>query len=142
MIATFFRGKTTEFLDSLGSQNGTNVEEDNKQIFNTLHKDKTLFLGFNPGFGSGYEALVESWAMDLVKLLDLRYPVFFTQANDFSDLKGETRVMEVLFESKIKMILAAEQNPFRAMTHYSDESVSAKSDHSVWCCANTHIYGW
>jgi len=48
----------------------------------------------------------------------LRYPVFFTQANDFSDLKGETRVLEVLFEKKIKMILPPDENPFRAMTHY------------------------
>ena len=72
--------------------------ESDDQIFKNLAKEKTLFIGFNPGFGSGYEALLESWACDLVKLLDLRYPVFFTQANDFSDLKGETMVFEVLFE--------------------------------------------
>ena len=86
---TFYRGKITEFMDSLGSESDIN---------GTLSKKETLFLGYNPGFGSGYEALLESWACDLVKLLELRYPVFFTTANDFSDLRGETAVFDVLFE--------------------------------------------
>jgi len=53
-------------------------ENSDEAIFKVLPKEKTLFLGFNPGFGSGYEALLESWACDLVKLLDLRYATFFT----------------------------------------------------------------
>ena len=66
---TFYRGKITEFIESIGSET---------DLANTFSKKETLFLGYNPGFGSGYEALLESWACDLVKLLDLRYPVFFT----------------------------------------------------------------
>jgi hypothetical protein len=74
----------------------------------------------------------------------LRYPVFFTQANDFSDLKGETRVFEVLFENKIKMILPPDENPFRAMTHYQGEEDKSilKNGNKIWCCANTHLYGF
>ena len=141
LFATFFRGKTTDFLNSLGNQTGKSTDDD--EIFNVLNKKETLFLGYNPGFGSGYEALLESWAGDLVKLLNLRYSVFFTQANDFSDLRGETRVFEVLFEGKVKYILPAEENPFRAMTHYqSNEKVSATEEQNVWCCANTHMYGF
>jgi hypothetical protein len=51
---------------------------DNEEIFKNLLKKETIFIGFNPGFGSGYEALMESWCADLVTLLDLRYPIFFT----------------------------------------------------------------
>lgn len=130
MSASFFRGKTTEFLDSFGITD--------TQVFESLKKDRTLFLGFNPGFGSGYEALLLSWACDLIKLLDLRYSVFFTQANDFSDLRGEQHVFKVLFEEKVKMILPPEENPFRAMTHYQGEGAGS----NVWCCANTHLYGF
>lgn len=78
-------------------------------------------MGFNPGFGSGYEPLMISWAQDIVQLLDLRYPIFFTQANDFSDLKGELKVFEVVFQQKVKFTLPPEDNPFRAMTHYQGE---------------------
>ena len=83
-----------------------------------MDKKETLFLGFNPGFGSGYEALMESWCCDIVTLLNLRYPVFFTQANDFSDLKGERAVLDEIFEGKVKDIMIPENNPFKAMTHY------------------------
>ena len=52
-------------------------------------------------------------------------------------------MFDVLFEQKIKMIMPPEENPFRAMTHYTGEddnkSVNSKN---VWCCANTHIYGF
>lgn len=136
---SFFRGKTTEFLESLGKSG------DDNEIFNVLEKNKTFFIGYNPGFGSGYEALVESWACDLVKLLELRFLTFFTQANDFSDLRGETRVFEVLFEKNVKYVLPPQENPFRAMTHYQGEDSQGVNGKNVWCCANTHLYafqGW
>ena len=115
LSAYFFRGKTSEYLETFMSDD---------EMYTTLAKKETLFIGFNPGFGSGYQALLESWAHDLVMLLNHRYPVFFTQANDFSDLKGETKVFETIFESKVKYIMAPEINPFRAMTHYQGEQGS------------------
>ena len=69
LSAKFFRGKTSEFLEDF---------KDDNEMLTVLNKKETLFIGFNPGFGSGYQALLESWAHDLVMLLNLRYPVFFT----------------------------------------------------------------
>ena len=42
------------------------------------------------------------------------------------------------------MILAPEDNPFRAMTHYEGEEDKSKlkNGNKVWCCANTHLYGF
>ena len=48
------KDSASEFLDSFGLTD--------EQILKNLDKTKTLFLGFNPGFGSGYEALLISWA--------------------------------------------------------------------------------
>lgn len=112
LTASFHRSKTSDFLLNIGD---SGADDD---IFKALDKTKTLFLGYNPGFGSGYDVLVESWSCDLIKLIDLRYPVFFTQANDFSDLRGEMKVFEVLFQNKVRMLMQPEENPFRAMTHY------------------------
>jgi hypothetical protein len=28
----------------------------------TFDKESTVFVGYNPGFGSGYDVLLESWA--------------------------------------------------------------------------------
>lgn len=98
-------------------------------------------IGFNPGFGSGYGKLVLSWALDLVFLLNLNYKIIFTQANDFSDLRGETRIFEKLFGDKAKFFLAAAENPFRAMTHYVDENKKTEKDGGVWCVSNHSYYG-
>ena len=59
----FYRGMTSDFLSSLGNQKGTN---DDQEIIKSLDNKKTIFLGFNPGFGSGYEPLIISWAQDIV----------------------------------------------------------------------------
>ena len=83
--------------------------------------------------------LIGKWCADLVNLLNLRYPIFFTQANDFSDLKGELKVFEIIFEGKVKFIMAPEDNPFRAMTHYQGEGDAGKD---VWFCANHSMYGF
>lgn len=69
LSAIFFRGKVSDFLEDFKSEN---------EMLVTLAKKETLFIGFNPGFGSGYQALMVSWAHDLVMLLNHRYPVFFT----------------------------------------------------------------
>ena len=104
--------------------------------------DSTLFIGFNPGFGSGYAKLLLSWALDLVFLINLGYKLVFTQANDFSDLRGETRVFDKLFDKKVNVFLPPSANPYRAMTTYVDENVkTANQEDGVWCSANTHLYG-
>jgi len=66
----------SEFLIDL------NIKENEDNV--NFPKDSTLFLGFNPGFGSGYDLLLTSWCLDLVMLLNLNYPFIFTQANDYS----------------------------------------------------------
>lgn len=91
------------------------------EIKERLPVENTLFIGFNPGFGSGYDKLLESWGLDLVMLINLDYHVFFTQANDFSDLRGEQRVFEKLFENKVNIVIEPIENPFKAVTIYIEE---------------------
>lgn len=109
-----------------------------------LPEENTLLIGFNPGFGSGYGKLLTSWARDLVMLLGLNYRLVFTQASDFSDLRGETEVWQKLFDNNANLIAKAQENPFRAATHYTEDE-SKKTDSGIWSCANTHFYayqGW
>ena len=35
-----------------------------------LELGDTLFIGYNPGFGSGYDLLLNSWSVDLVTLIN------------------------------------------------------------------------
>jgi hypothetical protein len=109
----FYRGTTSEFL----LNNWDNVARMKDQ----LPIDSTLFIGFNPGFGSGYSKLLMSWALDLVFLLNLNHRIVFTQANDFSDLRGETKVFEKLFNGKVRFFIEPQPNPMRAMTHYTED---------------------
>lgn len=88
--------------------------------------DDTLYIGFNPGFGSGYDKLLVSWSLDLVMLVNLNYRVFFSQANDFSDLRGETRVLEKLFDNKVNIVVPPVVNPFNAVTTYTEEGTVGK----------------
>jgi len=60
------------------------MEIGQEKLPSVLPKESSFFIGFNPGFGSGYDKLLESWAIDLVVLLSLGYPIVFTQANDYS----------------------------------------------------------
>ncbi len=62
-----------------------------------------------------------SWALDLVFLVNLNYKIVFTQANDFSDLRGEKAVFEHVFRDKVKYFIDSQENPFRAMTHYTED---------------------
>ena len=102
----------------------------------SLDFDNTFFIGYNPGFGSGYDLLLNSWSVDLVALINQNCPVIFTQANDYSDLRGEKRVLEVILEGKAKYINEPEANPFRAATHYHEEGKKEQS----WSCSSTHFY--
>ncbi len=70
-----------------------------------LPKENTIFIGYNPGFGSGYDLLLNSWCVDLVTLINANYPIVFTQANDYSDLRGEVRVLETIFDNKVNYLI-------------------------------------
>lgn len=71
LIGTFYRGTVANFLLDIGNE--------------ALPQDQTIFIGYNPGFGSGYDLLLHSWCVDLVTLINGNYPIIFTQANDYSD---------------------------------------------------------
>lgn len=103
--------------------------------------ENTLLIGFNPGFGSGYDKLLHSWARDIVMFLGLGYQLVFTQASDFSDLRGETAIWKHLFDDKAKVLIPSTDNKFRAATHYTDEGGNGGTE-GVWCCANTNFYGF
>jgi hypothetical protein len=60
-----------------------------EKIIEKLPKGQTIFLSYNPGYGSGYDLLLNLWTTDLIQLINLDYRIIFTQANDYSDLKGE-----------------------------------------------------
>lgn len=136
----FFRGFTHEFLESLVDKPTGDMASDNAQILTKLPVPETICIGYNPGFGSGYEPLLKSWCDDITLLANLGLIVIFTQANDFSDLKGEQRVMQVVFETKLKPIIQPTENPFKAVTRYTDRDPGPGK--SVWCCANVHCYGF
>jgi hypothetical protein len=124
LSGTFYRGPVSEFL-----------------LEQTLPAESTLFIGYNPGYGSGYDLLLNSWALDLAQLLNLGHPICFTQANDYSDQRGELKVLETLFEGKVKFLIEPHENPFRAVTYYHEEGKKETS----WSCSNTHLYviqGW
>jgi hypothetical protein len=61
---TFYKNSVADFIQSYGLGN--------------LPKDRTIFIGYNPGFGSGYDLLLTSWCLDLVTLLNAGYPIIFT----------------------------------------------------------------
>eukprot|EP00347_Sterkiella_histriomuscorum_P021824 403332639 len=113
----------------------------NERLEGYFHKGQiSEFLidqGYNPGFGSGYDLLLNSWCVDLISLVNLNLPVCFSQANDYSDLRGETRVFQVIFEGKVNYVFEPQENPFRAATHYHEEGKKETS----WSCSNTHFYG-
>jgi len=95
----------------------------------------TVVVGFNPGFGSGFLPLMTSWAGDLVTLLNLRLPVFFTCANDYGDLRGESLVLsEVLGPN---YLLPPRQNPLCAMTTLHPPG----GRETAWTRSSSFLYG-
>lgn len=73
--------------------------------------------------------------------MNTKCPIVFTQANDYSDQRGELRVFETIFQGKANFIIEAQENPFRAVTHYHEEGKKETS----WSCSSTHLYaiqGW
>ena len=111
--------------------------ESPEEIKQKLPLESTLFIGFNPGFGCGYELLLKSWCKDLCMLFNLGYKVVFTVANDYSDLRGETLVFKKVFKDRVKYFQEPMANPFRAVTHYTAEG----RKEGTWSCGQTHLYG-
>lgn len=70
LSAFFYKATVGEFLLD-------NYESDD-EIKQKLPLESTVFFGFNPGFGCGYELLLKSWCRDLVLLLNLGYKLVFT----------------------------------------------------------------
>lgn len=93
LSAFFYRATTGEFLLD-------NYESD-EEIKRKLPIENTLFIGFNPGFGCGYEELLRSWCKDLIMMFNLGYKIVFTCANDYSDLKGETLIFQHVFKARV-----------------------------------------
>ena len=97
LSATFFKTTVGDFLlDNFDSA---------VDIKMRLEPASTIFIGFNPGFGCGYEELLHSWLKDQIMLFNLGYPVVYTQANDYSDLWGETKVFEKVFQNRVNYFM-------------------------------------
>ena len=58
LSAFFYRATVAEFL--------LDNYESEEEMFQKLPKESTLFIGYNPGFGCGYEMLLRSWCKDLI----------------------------------------------------------------------------
>lgn len=76
--AKFYRGFTRDFLDSLLTKQTVDPNEWKEQVYKALPLQETMFIGYNPGFGSGFEPLLLSWCQDICMFGDLRYLTFFT----------------------------------------------------------------
>ena len=68
MEAEYYRGTVGELMT---------------EHYGEFTSENTVIVGFNTGFGSGYLPLMSSWVHDLVTVLNLRLPTFFTCANDY-----------------------------------------------------------
>jgi len=77
----------------------------------------------------------------LVYLLSLGYITVFTQANDYSDLRGEQLALKTVFEDNIYFLFSPIENPFSAVTRYHEPG----KKETAWSSSNTHLYamqGW
>ena len=70
LSAFFYKAGVAEFL--------LDNYESEEEILQKLPLESTIFIGFNPGFGCGYEALLRSWSRDLIMLFNLNYRIIFT----------------------------------------------------------------
>lgn len=95
----------------------------------------TVVVGFNPGFGSGFLPLMTSWVGDLVTLLNLRLPIFFTCANDYGDLRGESLVLSEILGPNY--LLQPRPNPLCAMTTLHPPG----GRETAWTRSSSFLYG-
>ncbi|KAG8471158.1 hypothetical protein KFE25_009579 [Diacronema lutheri] len=71
-----------------------------------------VLVGYNTGCGSGIEDVMVGWAPDLRAALLRGFLGFFTCANDYSDLRGELALHELLGAN---VVLPASRSAFPAM---------------------------
>ena len=91
---------------------------------------QTIFVAFNPGFGSGNGELMYSWAQDLRLLCERRALVVCTCANDYSDLRGETTLLNTVVGARY--VIVPQRCPFQAASCMID------GDNEVlWTAANS-----
>eukprot|EP00962_Isochrysis_galbana_P023298 scaffold7011_cov112-Isochrysis_galbana.AAC.28 len=119
-MANRFRGTLGEFLASEP----------------TIHSENTLIVGFNTGMGSGLWPLMRSWLTDLLAILRGGFIALFTCANDFSDLRGETLVWELLHA---RFLISPQRNPFKAATIVHEPRADASAD-PEWSCSSCFLY--
>lgn len=120
VIANRFRGTLGELLASDPAINSAN----------------TLLVGFNTGMGSGLWPLMRSWLPDLLAILRGGFVALFTCANDYSDLRGETLVWELLHA---RSLVAPQRNPFKAATIVHEPKADASAD-PEWSCSSCFLY--
>jgi len=118
--ASLFSGSFTAYRDKFGVDVAT-----------------TVLVAYNAGFANFTETErlqpLFSWFSDLRSIVDSRVPAFFTQANDSTDLAGETAIMAHVLGARF--IVLPTQNPFSAATR------SVPGDGSqAWSCANHSFY--
>lgn len=98
----------------------------------------TVLVTYNGGFGNFVESgrfdLLVSWHDDLRAIVNSGIPAFFTQANDYADLAGETALMAHVFGASF--VVLPTQNPFSAASHLSEPDKP-----EAWACANHSFYG-
>jgi len=98
----------------------------------------TVLITYNGGFGNFVESgrfdLLLSWHDDLHAIVSSQLPAFFTQANDYADLAGETALMVHILGASFVMLPT--QNPFSAASHLSEPDKP-----QAWACANHSVYG-
>merc|ERR1711871_1415916 len=96
----------------------------------------TFIVGFNPGFGSGIPKLMRSWVKSLTEIASLGIPAIFSQANDYSDLKGELTVLTKTIG--VKFVLKPMKNPFSMATVAQGSTAGVNG----WSCGNSYVYAF
>lgn len=131
MTCKIFVGTSDEFFDSHPSLSKYYSLDLESRTFRM-----TVAMGFNPGFGAGIPQLMRSWTKSLIQLATLGIPAIFSQANDYSDLNGELRLLKGVVG--VRFVLTPTKNPF-AMATVAQGRVNGKNG---WSCGNSYIYAF
>jgi hypothetical protein len=102
--------------------------------------EDTIVVGFNTGMGNASEgmarggfALMQSWLPDLIALLRLGLVAIFTCANDYSDLRGEISIFQLL---QAELVLPPRRCPFKAATVVRESD----AERCEWSCSSCFMY--
>ena len=131
MTSDVFVGTTDDFFKAHPAQAHYYTYDAAGQTFRM-----SVVVGFNPGFGAGIPKLMQSWTKSLNNLAELGIPAIFSQANDYSDLRGELTVLSRLVG--VKFILSPMKNPHAMATVAQGQRRNVKKE--GWSCGNSFIY--